>query len=340
MALLAAAFVAVSGAAEVGTSGPGDSSPSNRLMAACSLALAEQGDYVPSTVTIHGRSAPVQVAGRGPFVDGVYLVPVFGDIHGNLGGLLSATQQLQRETGVKFPHVLQVGDFGYYPHGEANDGSSRKATNQPDYHDGVQRFLNDPEVRGQMLAARRGCELEGCRVYFIRGNHEDHRALSAFAGRSWVPVSDGSLTLNYLPDGAVVSLRLAPGVSVTVGAFGGIDPASRPGSAQRNPGIAFDDAAADPLLAQSGGIDVLLTHQGPDAALRGSRYVDAMVELVKPQVHLHGHSHQRLANTVNGTPSFGLERIPNERRPRPAGFVGFLRVFPDGRVDFVFADGR
>lgn len=295
--------------------------------------------YVPATVIVGRSRVLVAPPGSGPFLDGAYVVPVFGDIHGNLGGMLSTLHTLQGKYGVKFPFALQVGDFGYYPEGEANDGSSRKGPPGPDLHDGVQKFLKDPKVRAQMLKSTNGCGLDGCQVAFIRGNHEDHSALLALGGPGSLVAVEPGKTLNYLPDGSVVSLQLAPGVSVTVGVFGGIDAKSRPGSARRNPGIAFSDSALDPLLAQGpGGIDVLLTHQGTSSALRGSGNIDALVDLMKPQVHIHGHSHQQSAHDANGVPSYGLERIPNERRPAPGGFVGFLRVYPDGRVEFVFAD--
>ena len=77
-------------------------------------------------------------------------VPVFGDIHGNLEGLFTTVQRLQRRHGVKYRWVIQVGDFGFYPDASRCalvSGSSRVS----DRELGVTNFLGSNQNGGALL---------------------------------------------------------------------------------------------------------------------------------------------------------------------------------------------
>jgi calcineurin-like phosphoesterase family protein len=73
----------------------------------------------------------------------------------------------------------------------------------------------------------------------------------------------------------------------------------------RDPSIAFDEYKAIDLI-DYGNIDVLLTHQGPIDGAKGNAFVAEIADLIKPQLHLHGHTHKFYDVVNNGVRTISL----------------------------------
>ena len=136
----------------------------------------------------------------------------------------------------------------------------------------------------------------GWPVLWMRGNHEDFDYLEQFRRPEAV---DPWGRLVFIPDGQQTTVA-----GITVGAMGGKGPAAVArgrGREARDRYRKIQKAPPDPRdivprLAQTafadGGVDVLLTHAGPAAAVSGGcDLLDALSERIRPRVHLFGHHH-------------------------------------------------
>jgi predicted phosphodiesterase len=199
---------------------------------------------------------------------------VAGDVHGNAGWLDVLCRQAAQ---VGCDAVLQLGDFGYWPH-------------QP----GGRRYLR----RVTAYAERAGVV-----VYWIDGNHENHEALRALP-----PSADGFVDVadrcRYIPR----ALRWM-WQGVRFGALGG---AFSIDWRDRTPGTSWwpDEVTVAGDVARLGQepLDILLTHEAPAGVpLAGARLpaedqirtdevralVADAVKATSPTLVLHGHWHRR-----------------------------------------------
>ena len=243
-------------------------------------------------------------------------IPVFADVHGRIETLFRAVSRLQARTGDTFERALIAGDLGWFPYpGDLPEVIRRKeiktATDHgyANYH--REEFAFPPSgkrtLRQRYFEDAREPHALTLRFYFVRGNHEDHELLKdrELSGDAVIPV-DPRGVFNYLADGAIFEVSAPDGQTLRIGAFGGIHPESRPGRTRDNPLMIFDRAALDRLIEASppGTLDVLLTHQGPAATHGGHPEIDALVEVLSPRVHLHGHAGAANPTTLIGqTPS-------------------------------------
>jgi len=214
------------------------------------------------------QSSAIDVA---PQNGNIVLIPVFSDVHGRVETLLKSVSNLQNKMNTVFPVVLITGDLG--------TEDARFNT-----------YLQNPTVYERYYEQAREPLRLNTKFYFVRGNHEDQAWLKQLADskHAIVPVDPWS-TFNYLADGNTIKLHSANGRDLRVAVLGGIHPDSRPGSVERDQLIAFDQEALTRLLGTEH-VDLLLTHQGPDGTIGGHPDIRALVEVLSPRLHLHGHA--------------------------------------------------
>jgi Icc-related predicted phosphoesterase len=206
-----------------------------------------------------------------------------GDMHGDVG---FARQAIRHAASVGIDRIVQVGDFGYWPHTQSG-----------------QRFLREVE-----LAA----ESNGVTVWWIDGNHENHDMLSAQPRQS-----DGTVFISphvrYVPRGHRWEWD-----GVRFGALGGAFSVDWRG---RTAGLSWwatespTETDLDALGAAP--LDILVTHDCPAGidlpsgwtlpALDQQRcdlvraLVLSAVTATEPALVVHGHWHHRHTATLTWT---------------------------------------
>ncbi len=203
-----------------------------------------------------------------------------GDVHGNsrwMGTLCKLARRLGCDA------ILQLGDFGYWPHTA----------------DGL-KFLSQVTLH----AERHGIDC----VYWVDGNHENHDALANLE-----PDEDGMVTIvdrcRYLPRG-----HRWQWAGVRFGALGGafsVDHAVRQEGTSWWRREVLTDADVERLGQEP--LDVLVTHDAPDGMpLRGfpipqvdeilSREVRIRIlqaiHATQPKLVVHGHWHHRYSHQL------------------------------------------
>lgn len=253
------------------------------------------------------------------------IIPVFGDIHGNIEGLFTTLQHLQRKWGGKFSHVLQVGDLGYFPNEKNLDKETKRRWNR-ETEQGMHQYLSSPKLFEKFFVSAKDLDKLECKIIFVRGNHEDNDVLK----QKEKEVKEGLVALDvnkkllYLPDGRAVSIKKDSESDILIGGYGGVYPRS-----QKSDDMArICEKSLDSILSYQH-IDVLMTHQGTEPAKRGHEFFSALCELIKPKIHLHGHGHdQNGPYEVGQTKSYSLGKMPHEKRPYlyDNKFYGFLAL--------------
>ena len=248
---------------------------------------------------------------------GHVVIPVYSDIHGRIETLFKSLSQLQKAQKTSYPVVLITGDLGWFPYPNDLSPLLRRIEIKSETDLGFSKFnreVSDGKAEGggrtikqrYFEDAREPLKLDA-KFYFLRGNHEDHEILKdrELSGDAIIP-ADPSATFNYLADGRVIKLQTPDGHRLNVGILGGVHAETRPGRTIDNPLMVFDQKAVDGLIDTAGQtpLDVLLTHQGPASTNGGHAEIDTLIEVLKPKVHVHGHSGQQQApNCIAGTPS-------------------------------------
>ena len=242
-------------------------------------------------------------------------IPVFGDIHGNIMGLYNTLLYLERKSGVRIDYVLQLGDMGFLRELVETDKIRSKTD--------IELFseLKYPTKEFTQLKKKIAAE-----IYFIRGNHDDNHSLLNLQKNNPQGIIRVSkeLPLYYIPDGRTILIGDVPIIS-----YGGIDPETRPKKAMRNPRIGFSEEGLSRIIDEAentGGI--LLTHQGSERTAKGSREIDEICKVVNPKIHIHGHAHKRSLILIGNIPSYGLAKMPSEKRPYEYSkdFYGILNL--------------
>lgn len=234
-------------------------------------------------------------------------MPVIGDIHGNLDGLVNTVEYMQQASGEHYPFVIQLGDFGYFPE-EVRDVRHESEL-------GVHNYLRNQSKR------------LGFKIIFLRGNHENHDELRKLQEKQkyGLIITNTNQDIIYFPDGRLLSLQVSPALDVTIGVLGGIDKNSRTKTHLRAPFVKLSNEAMNEYLDFKD-IDILLTHQGPYPLKKGSSEISALIELLQPKIHLYGHCHEYQETTIGKTRCYGLSKMPHAKRPylKANDFYGIL----------------
>ncbi len=228
------------------------------------------------------------------------LICAAGDIHGALNRLYEDVLAFETVLGVRFDHVLHVGDFGIWPDANRIDKATR-------HHDGAGDF---PTWFKEDRAAPRP-------TVFIKGNHEDFVWLDA---RREANVLRGMI---YLRNGHTIDIADQDSGCIRVGGLGGCyGPSDYLRRSDGLQGYARRHYTAEEVarLADIPGVDVLLTHDAPagvrfDRHRRGAGYVseakglDSLLAQLQPRVCFFGHHHVRIDAEVAGIRCIGLNRV-------------------------------
>ena len=220
--------------------------------------------------------------------DNVRRVFVAGDTHGNTPWVegLAATAAAHG-----CPIVIQVGDFGYFPH-----------------HPDGPRFLT---------AVDTACARHGVELWFIDGNHDDHSALAEHRKNDTpIALSDH---VTYIPRGARISLG-----GSTFGFLGGafsVDWRDRTHGSDWWP----NEMTERSDVAHLGGepLDVLIAHDAParldlatwqlpaEDQVRTDQVrslIATAVEATRPHIAFHGHWHH-----AHDTELTWIDRVTTEQ---------------------------
>ncbi|MEU8247919.1 metallophosphoesterase [Nonomuraea sp. NPDC048916] len=266
-------------------------------------------------------------------------VAFVGDVHGCVLHALGAVVMLQARRGIRLDAVIQVGDLGAYPSFERFDESSRRfGRDHPAQGDFFHLLDPSPPVaEGVRLALGRVPA-----VLFVSGNHEDHDWLASLhdtAATEVVPV-DPLGAYRHVACGNVVEVA---GQRV---AFLGLIEA--PGK------MDLDESAYARLLAtEPGGVDILITHDGPygmsldrHGNAQGSAKLSRLIEHLQPRLHVSGHYHHPNGPRRYGrTTSYALAQLvrpkatrwqPEPINPEQRVAAGSVGLFDTETADFEY----
>ena len=265
-----------------------------------------------------------------------------GDVHGHVQLALCMVARWQRELGVTFDAVCLAGDVGTFTATDALDGATvSHAKRNPSEREFATHWSTTPPAPWlDAIFSPDGLGLT-CPVMMVHGNHEgfDHlRSVAPQRRRPAEPVAVDDLPtvdtgghVRYLPSG----WRTATPGGRVIGGVGGMEPGQR---RSRYDPMAYVDADAVAELSAFGGLDLLVTHQGPTAVQgdRGSPTLDRLADAAR--VWCHGHSTPVGDVTPVGRCSVvPLGHVAFDRRGEP-GADGFAHVtFADGEPMIVKA---
>ncbi len=190
-----------------------------------------------------------------------------GDVHGHLQLALSVAHLWQRELGEEFEAVLLVGDLGTFTSEDKLDKATRRfAERNPMELEFMYQWLQTPPppwIEGIFKPVSEG-GLGIRNVIAIHGNHEDFEYLRSITPErppsmpvdlEELPSLDPNGFIKYLPNTWVV--RLPSGT--TVAGLGGVT--------DQKKGLITGEELKRMVstLEEMGPVDILLTHQGPEA---------------------------------------------------------------------------
>ncbi|REE95457.1 metallophosphoesterase family protein [Thermomonospora umbrina] len=267
-------------------------------------------------------------------------VAFFGDVHGCALHALAAAIRLQRHRGVRLDALVQVGDLGAYPSAERWDGSSRRfAVENPAQHDFFRLLDPSPPLADAVRAA-----LEEVPPFvFLSGNHEDHEWLEALHRAADSPVVTSVDPLGVFRHVACGNVIEVAGLRT---AFLGL--IELPGRMDLDP-----DAYARLLDIEPGGVDVLITHDGPygmneyRGVVQGSPKLSALIERLRPRLHVGGHYHHENGPRRYGpTVSYALAQLvppwrggdSGQEAPPPRIAPGSIGLLDTETLDFEYVD--
>jgi Icc-related predicted phosphoesterase len=280
---------------------------------------------------VTGQAAPAQLPSDD--VDGLKLAFI-GDTHGRVIHALAAIMEAQRQLGVRFDWVFQVGDFGAFP----NPGEIRWIGVDA-VEPSAREFLNLLRTPAPDQSLQRIRDQLSRPVVFLRGNHDSADWLRALPREGALAAADPHDLFQYAPDGSVLNLG-----AMTVAFLGGIE---KPGPASfPHPGSELiDDLAFETLWALGPGrVDILITHEPPAGACtfaEGSSRITELVRRLRPAVHVGGHLHVPVGPVaVAGTTYLGLSSLLRSpaRDPARALQPGSIAVMDTGHAEAVHLD--
>ena len=277
-------------------------------------------------------------------------IAVIGDLHGLVWEALRLGVRLQEEIGVPLAAMLCTGDLGYFPDAARLDPSTRKhAAGNPDELGFLARFAQPTPEVSEWLA---GLPIPPPKLYFVRGNHEDHFALEPLHDTRHPTPVDAYQLVHYLPDNAVLELKGGDGEAIKIIGLGGVEVAN-PRKYHRLR-MLQEASVAEILDRGPCSTDVLLTHDAP-ARLRerlghdsrrprrevGSELVDLVADELQPTYHFLGHWHRQLDCWSVGATTFCplniVRRRQDQRAPSPH-CLGLLRWQGRDSHDFAYVN--
>jgi len=230
------------------------------------------------------------------------LVCAAGDIHGALDRMYEDILAFEASLGVRFEHVLHVGDFGLWPDPDRVDRATRD-------HEGAGDF---PRWFAERRAAPRP-------TVFIKGNHEDFEWLASLKSPKVLP------GLTFLPNGNVVDLGRGREVIRVAGLGGCYGPSDYDRQSRHLQGYARRHYTRDEIerLCGRSDVDVLLLHDAPAGVelvkpQRGGRErrytseaagLEDAISRLRPRVCFFGHHHVRIDAEVAGVRCIGLNIV-------------------------------
>jgi hypothetical protein len=263
---------------------------------------------------------------------------VFGDLHGKILPAFRLAAAWSADHGTPLAGLLQVGDLGYFPDPARID----KATLRHAKTDPLELGTFDVVQQNPLADSVFDDPHAAPGLWFTAGNHEDFAALdrlAAAAGREPDFAVDAYGRVRGIRDGRAVGFPGGPRVGAVWGVDGG-----GPNARQNLPPRGYiAEKAADRLLHEFGGCDVLLTHDAPRDAVRvgyGSEVLWALIGLARPAYAFFGHYHgdgHRAAGSYGATEVYhmaGLELRGRDGTPTP-GSVGVLTWDDPPRFEFV-----
>ena len=266
-----------------------------------------------------------------------------GDVHGHLQLALCMVARWQRELNVAFDAVFLAGDVGTFTDADPLDGAtvSHAKRNPCELEFATHWSRTPPAPWVDAIFRPEGLGLT-CPVVMVHGNHEGFAHLRSVAPRRQprgpvaideLPTVDTDGHVRYLPSGWRVT---SPAGRVIAG-VGGIEPGQR---RARYDAMAYVDDAAVSALCAAGGVDLLVTHQGPTAVQgdHGSPTLQRLLDAGVARVWCHGHSTPVVdVTTVDRCQVVPLGDVAFTRSGDP-GVHGFARVtFGDGEPAVVKA---
>jgi hypothetical protein len=222
---------------------------------------------------------------------------LIGDVHGHLQLALCMVARWQREGAVPFDAVFLAGDVGTFTHADPLDGATLShAKRNPCELEFATHWSTTPPA--PWLAAifeppPHGLGLT-CPIVMVHGNHEGFGHLRSLVPRRRpadpvpiddLPTVDTGDRIRYLPSG----WRIRTAGGHVVAGVGGMEAGQR---RSRYDEMAYVDDAAVSTLCDLGGVDLLVTHQGPTAVQgdHGSPTLQRLLDAGVARVWCHGHS--------------------------------------------------
>jgi len=209
---------------------------------------------------------------------------ILGDVHGWWGDMIKIIDALKPDL------VLQVGDFGYFPH-----------------HKGY-----DPRARGVASPVP---------VYFCDGNHEDHDALATLRAQAGGERTGHEIAPNIFWQDRGSTINLPDGrVALFCGGGDSIDKRRRIEGESWFPGEQINDEDMDSL--PDGRVDIVISHTCPNRMiLNAVPYPDALVhdparvrldevlDRYRPAQWFFGHWHFPIQGETGDCKWFGLNDL-------------------------------
>ncbi|WP_158301582.1 metallophosphoesterase family protein [Paenibacillus mesophilus] len=218
-----------------------------------------------------------------------------GDLHGRVLHSLAIMSKWQIQHKQKLDWIIQVGDFGAYPHPNDQLKQKRRIDLDPSQFDFSRYLRAEGKLADQLQYIRTHFARP---VYFIRGNHEDFEWLAEISSRSSHPTEsiDPFGLFAYVKDGTVIKTD-----GPTIAFLGGVDNKIADSRS-------IDEEAYRKLTSYPRGeINILVTHDAPygaiineDGELRGSQMLLELIETIQPKYMIGGHFHH-----MNGPKTFG-----------------------------------
>lgn len=207
--------------------------------------------------------------------------------------------------------MIQVGDFGAFPHPDESLRNSRFVREDPTELDFSKYVHADGELAAQISRFKQRFLAP---IRFIRGNHEDFGWLSSVteADRDAdETVIDKFGLIHYVRDGTILQ---ADGVRIAF--LGGIE-------TDPTDDRSYDTDAFERIRgSRPGDIDILVTHDAPfgvgtdfHGKPQGSKRMTELIERIRPKLLFSGHYHQQIGPLAFGeTTYFGLNVLLPPRR--------------------------
>lgn len=273
-----------------------------------------------------------------PVLSGMSTFLIFGDLHGKILPAFRLAAAWSSDHAVALDGLLQVGDLGYFPDPTRIDKATLRHAETDPLELGTSDIVHVNPLADAVFEEPHAAP----GLWFTAGNHEDFTALeqlAADAGREPAFAVDAYGRVRAIKDGCVQAFADGP----RVGAIWGVDRGG-PNARQNLPPRGYiAEKAVDRLLHESGGCDVLLTHDAPCDAVRpgyGSELLATLIELARPAFAFFGHYRGDggpAAGDFGATAVYhmaGLELGGKSGTPAP-GSVGVLTWGEEPRFEYV-----